>query len=393
MIINNINSLELITAIERASNILNITNHKDINDMTKKQKEDSIQLNNIQLIAKNEVIQIIANNTKEIITIIVNGDVQDEGEISIHKDNFKLISKLIGDINISTNNSESMINIEGKRSISFVNYTQIDKFLSDHYYTVDPFKPAFTMPENEFKQALKIKSAISIDENRQPLQVLCIRNNCFYTCNGCKIIKLVTDINNTCDKDLLIPLNAVIQLDKILDKRCNKDLHFEFSMFQNEMRYLKISNDSFTYITSLYNCEYLNIEKILPSEFTRKITLNSKELSDSLDFAEIAVEPKNKKDPKIPIIFEIKEEKYKDSFTLKVCNKDKMINESITCKEFIFTDPLKIAFSIDFITDSLKVLNEKNDIELLFTSDIGPMILKSKESDKEIHMILPVKIK
>jgi DNA polymerase-3 subunit beta len=362
---------ELKNAIKKAEKIIN-----------KKLKVDILQ--NIKITAYNNKIHVIADNLESRLIIDLDGSIEEEGEILIYNDNFKLINKIKSQLEISDNSNT--VTIEGNRTLNFV---QSDPAMFPEFKK-QCNKKAFTIKAYELKEMLKIKVATLQDDTRPQLNGICIRDNKVYSCDGFRLIRYQLDIHNQCNSDIIIPLNSVNQLDKIIDKKdCQiLEVNYYAELEPNnseQIKYLSITSKDWTFITKLIPCEYFKVEQVIPNEVKYKITIDSKTFKESLEFASEL----GKKDNKNPIVFTITENK----LNIKMSTEKQSMSEDINIYSNMLPDErLKIGFNIKYVLDAIKTLNVEDELLIQFKGrNIDPMLISSKD-DKEMHLILPVKL-
>jgi DNA polymerase-3 subunit beta len=324
-------------------------------------------LESVLLSAKNNKITVTANNTESAIIIDVYGNIEEPGEVLIDKSNFKLIKKLSNRLCITDLND--IINIKGNRELKF---KQIDTDQFPIPKTEVNYE-AFMIPENEFKDSLKIKTFAGTDENRITLCSLCINKNRIIAVDGFRLAKIDLNIDNQAHSNMLIPILAV------------KELKFEyyFDSVKKEINYLKITGDDWQYITRLIAGEYLNIDNVIPQEFKLNLTLPKDVLNDSVEFAkEILTD-------KIPVIFNIA-----DSFKVTALGKDKEFNETIPSNvpNLQEQDYFKVGYNSQYLLDIFKTLQD-DKINLNFSNTWNaPLIITGENKADEIYMVLPVRL-
>jgi DNA polymerase-3 subunit beta len=366
-----INSYDLQNAIEKAEKVM--------------RKAPLPILESVLIEAKDNAIKIAINNLESAIVINVDGYIEESGSFTIGKSNFKLIKKLGGELKISANNNEA--EISANRNLKF-------KYYDPKGYPAirtEVNKKAFDILESEFKAALKIKKFASIEENRPVLCGLCIQGNSLIGLNGWRMGMYGLDIENQCNKDIIIPIQAINELDKILKKNGNDKLSFDYFLeikgigdnAIESIPYLKVSGYNFEYYTRLVEGEYMKVKDFIPSDFETNVQVTKRDLQESLDFASDILKEANagRKSDKLPVVFDIQ-----DQFIINVVSEDKSMEEKLESE--ISGNPVKIGFDPFYMTDILKAI-EDDKINMQFVSSVSPVVIKN---DRELYLICPVRL-
>ena len=341
-------------------------------------------LESVLLSAYDGKITITANNLESAIIIDVDGNIQESGSILIDKSNFKLIKKLSGRLHIT--DDAGTVKIKGNRELKFKqgnieNYPQVKNQVNNE---------AFLITENEFKNSLKIKIFASTEEYRLQIASCCITGNRIAATDGYRFAKIDLNIDNKCNHDIIIPIYAIMELDKILDKKSVKELKFEYysELIGNkeELKYLRITGQEmgmqWQYITRLIGGEYIKIDQIIPTEFKLNININKDKLKESTEFSQEILSEKQ------PIIFDITKE-FKVSGTGKDKEFSEIIHNDLNIAE---SDYMKIGYNPKYLIDVFKTLPDDR-IKLSFVGGANkPMIITGNKTNNETYMVLPVRI-
>jgi DNA polymerase-3 subunit beta len=126
----------------------------------------------------------------------------------------------------------------------------------------------------------------------------------------------------------------------------------------------------------------MNYTSYIPTKFENVITVNTKDLIDSLERASLITSD----DKKYPVKFSINENDMLVSSTADVgISKEQIKIENNG-------SPLMIGFNPRYFIDALKVISDE-EIKISFTSSIGPCIITAIDHDKYLYLILPVRIR
>lgn len=178
------------------------------------------------------------------------------------------------------------------------------------------------------------------------------------------------------DINVIIPTKNLSELVKMfLD-----DDHFvELHIFNNKIIF---KFDHIVLMSSLINGTYPDTSKLIPETFKVKIKTNLHELYDAIDRASL-----------------LTNESEKNTIRFESRGQEATISSNIpeigNVKETIFIEKeeeedIHIAFSSKYMMDAIKSL-EHEEVELLFNSEVEPIIVKNKENPNLIQLILPIR--
>lgn len=188
-----------------------------------------------------------------------------------------------------------------------------------------------------------------------------------------KNIKLDNPIET--DINIVIPGKNIIELEKII----TDDEPVEMHIFNNKILF-KYKNIKFQ--TNLLSGTYPNTSNLIPTEFGIIVKLNKEEYTASVDRAALLTQGKDK-----------------NIIKMKLENKVMTINSyaseigKVEEKLAVDTDTssaIDISFSSKYMLEALRTLKEE-EILLLMTDDVKPIVIKSITDESLIQLILPIK--
>lgn len=343
-------------------------------------------LDTIMLTAETNRIILTVNNLISSLIVDVDGEVIEPGNILIDKSNFKLIKKLSGVLNI-TDEVESIteelkeytVTIKANRNLKFNSldpdgFPEVETGINEE---------AFIMPENIFKDKLKIKVFVAKNHFRQVFNnILISAKNDMVACNTHYLAKYKMNVENKCEKDMIIPVQSVEELNKILDNKSTNDLQFFYNITSNdEPEYLKIVGKGFTYITRLIEGVYPDYEQVIPQSFCTTLNIKNKKLQDSLEFAlEIVKDNKSKS-----IVFSIT-----DQFKVYTIEDDKNMSEILLGD--ITGEELAVSFNAGYVNDILKTISE-DKVSIKISGRTSPAMFQGENNDDEMYVLVPLRLK
>lgn len=378
----NVNQVELKNAIEKLERLLH--------------KAPIPVLDSILLTADNNEITITANNLVSSLTVNILGDIIESGSILIDKSNFKLIKKLTGILNITSIDNMGIVNInteEEKQAVVSNTITikanrnlKFNSILSEQYPEIptDINSEAFVIPENVFKDKLKIKVFSAKGHFREVFNGVLISEDDMVANNTHYLARYKLNIENKCDDQMNIPMQSIDELDKILNNKSTKELQFYFKKDDDnkEMKYIKIVGNDFTYTTRLTEGVYPNYKQVIPDNFHTFIDIKKDQLQDTLEFAMEVV-----KDDKLrPIYFNIKEQLTINTPEEKEKSMSEIIPSEITGEELE-----SIKFNSGYMSTILKVIDE-DKVNIKLGNCHSPAVFIGEDNQNELYVLVPMRL-
>lgn len=189
-----------------------------------------------------------------------------------------------------------------------------------------------------------------------------------------KIVYLDSKINNKLN--IVVPGRNLIELTKILDE---EEKNIELHIFSNN---ILIKTDDMLYLSKLLNNSYPDTSKLIPDKFEVTISANLVELFNTIDRVSLLTSEKDKNLVKM----ELKDKKIILSSTAQEIGK---MEESIEIKKDNDIN-MTIAYSSKYMLDALRTMKCEN-VEIKLNGEIKPIIIKNKEDENLIQLVLPIK--
>lgn len=199
----------------------------------------------------------------------------------------------------------------------------------------------------------------------------------FIATDSYRLAKKQIKLNDAIKEDIniVIPGDNIIELEKILIDNEPVEMH----IFNNKVLF-KYKNLKFQ--TNLLSGQYPNISNLIPDKFEMIVKVVKNDYIASVDRASLLTQGKEK-----------------NIIKMKIQNQEMIINSYASeigkVEEFlkVSTDSsanIDISFSSKYMLDALKTIKE-DEILLLMTDDVKPIIIKSVEDENLIQLILPIK--
>ncbi|MCK9310332.1 MAG: DNA polymerase III subunit beta, partial [Candidatus Cloacimonetes bacterium] len=347
------------------------------------------------LTTDNNEITITANNIVSTLTVSILGDIIELGSILIDKSNFKLIKKLSGILNIISSDNMGLINInteEEKEEVISNTITikanrslKFNSILPEQYPEIptDINSEAFVIPENVFKDKLKIKVFSAKGHFREVFNGVLISEDDMVANNTHYLAKYKLNIENKCDGQMNIPMQSIEELDKILNNKSKKDLQFYFKKDDNnEMKYIKIVGNDFVYTTRLIDGVYPDYKQVIPNSFHTFVDIKKDQLQDTLEFAMEVV-----KDDKLrPIYLNIAEQLTINTPQEKEKSMSEVVPSEITGEELG-----SIKFNSGYMNTILKVIDE-DVVNIKLGTCHSPAVFTGENNEDELYILVPMRL-
>ena len=131
-------------------------------------------------------------------------------------------------------------------------------------------------------------------------------------------------------------------------------------------------------LSRLIEGEYYKIDKMLSSDYETKITVNKKEMLDSIDRTTLLMKESEKK----PVIIDIKDNSMGLAMNSSIGSMDEEIDAVKEGKDIL------IGFNPRFLIDALRVIDDE-EITLYMINPKAPCFIRDKD-ESYIYLILPV---
>lgn len=135
-------------------------------------------------------------------------------------------------------------------------------------------------------------------------------------------------------------------------------------------------------VSKVLEGEFMNYNSYIPTQFETIITVNTRELEESMERASLITS----EDKRYPVRINLSYDKMViSSTTEKGLSKEEIQIENSG-------NTMQIGFNPRYFLDALKVINDEK-IKISFTSPVGPCIITPTDHDRFLFLILPVRLK
>lgn len=187
-----------------------------------------------------------------------------------------------------------------------------------------------------------------------------------------KIVNISNDIEN--DINIVIPGKNLVELTKMLD---NDSGNVEIHLFSNKVLF-KYNN--IVFLSRLLSGTYPTTSSIIPKEFYIELECSFDDLFNMIDRASLLTSDRDKNTIKLSLT---KNELMISSNSPEIGK----VEEKIA---IVADKEMNIAFSSKFMLDAIKSFN-RDKVILCMNSDSSPIVIKNREDDSLVQLVLPIK--
>lgn len=327
--------------------------------------------------AKNNEIKLTANDMELAIETTVSGMILEPGRTAIDAKLFSEIVRKLPDSEViieADSNDNIMIrcekakfNISGKNGDDFAFMPVMEK--RDHIcvsqFTLKEVirQTIFSIAANE-NNKLMTGELFEIDGNS--LQVVSL--------DGHRISIRNVELKDTYDrKKVVVPGKTLIEISRILPGEKDSEVYIFFGK-----NHILFEFDQTVVMSRLIEGEYFKIEQMISSDFETKVTINKRDLLDSIERSILLVRESDKK----PIIINIKDDNMEISMNSVIGSMREDMAVHKTGKDIM------IGFNPRFLMDALRVIDDE-DINIYMVNSKAPCFIRDDEQSY-IYLILPV---
>ena len=324
-----------------------------------------------------EKIKLTANNMELGIETLIDGEIEEEGEVALEARIFQEIIRHLPDsevtITTESNNmtaivcEKSKFNIVGRPGNDFPALPEVIKKdpLTISQFTLKEIvrQTIFSISESETN---KMMSGELFEIKNNELRVVSL--------DGHRIsIRKVALKNEYNDIKVVVPGKTLNEVSKIISGDNDKDLDIFFTD-----KHILFEFEDTIVVSRLIEGEYFKVEQMLSNDYETKFRINRKYFIDCIERSTLLVKEGDKK----PIIVDVTDE----SIELKISSTIGSLDEFIDIEKE--GRDIKIGFNPKFLIDALKAVDEET-IDVYMVNPKAPCIIKDEE-ESYIYLILPV---
>lgn len=324
-------------------------------------------------------IKLIGNDLQLGIETVVKGDIIEPGTIAI---NAKIFSEIIrklpdNDVTIETDASlntrivceKSKFNISGSEGLEFPALPVIEKNnvirLSQFTLREVIRQTVFSISDNE---STKLMTGEYFEITGNHMRVVALDGHRISIRN----VDLKEDFGNY---KVIVPGKTLNEICKILTGETDDNVNIYIGdkeiMFELEDTII---------LSRIIEGEFYKIDQMLSADYETKITVNKRDLFNSIDRATLLVKETDKK----PVVICITDNKLELRMNTQIGSMNDELEIQKEGKDIL------IGFNPRFLIDAIRVIDDEN-INIHYINSKGPCFIKDKD-ESYIYLILPVNI-
>jgi DNA polymerase-3 subunit beta len=328
--------------------------------------------------ASADKIQIIANDLELGIETSITGQVEEEGEICVKAKMFSEIIRKLPSDEIKIFTEENMLHIVcGKAKFSIpVQSTEEFPFLPEVMKEKKIIISQYTLRN----MIQKTVFSISDNENNK------IMTGELLEINGSKISLSSLDghrisIKNENLKEeydhirVIVPGKTLIEVSKILTGNVDDPVNLFFTD-----KHILFEFENTIILSRLIEGKYYQIENMISKDYETKITINRREMLESIERTTLLLKESDKK----PVLFDIKDSEMVFSLHSDFGNMDEEMDIEKEGKDIL------IGFNPRLMMDALRAI-ENETINIFFVNQKAPCFIRD-ENESYIYIIMPINI-
>ena len=330
--------------------------------------------------ASGSEIKLTANDMELGIETKVEGTIHERGKIALDA---KLLSEIVrklssaGDSVVTIESDEkftttiscekSVFHIQGRdgEEFAYLPYIERDNYICLSQFTLKEVirQTIFSIAPNDSN---KMMTGELFQVSGSQLKVVSL--------DGHRISIRNVELKDTYhDIKVIVPGKTLSEVSKILGGDNEKEVLIFFSS-----NHILFEFDDTIVVSRLIEGEYFRIDQMLSSDYETKITVNKRELLDSIERATILIRENDKK----PLIINVVDQELQ----LKMNSSFGSMNAEVTAHKT--GSDIMIGFNPKFLIDALRIIDDE-EVTLYMLNPKSPCFIRDEEG-KYIYLILPV---
>ena len=314
---------------------------------------------------------------------IIKSDIEKSGSIVVYLKTFNEIIRKIESEEITFEVENNIFIIKSTSGIFKLLTMNPDEFTRLPIFNVEK---EIEISEKMFKDMVrKTVFATSSDQNRPVYTgaLIDIQDSIInmVAIDGFRMAIRKEYLDKKCDFRAIIPAKTLTEITKTLSD--SEDNVLKIGVNKNQALFRM---GPCTVISRIIDGEFLNYNNIIPSENDTRVRISRKNLLETLERVSIFCKESSEKDKKVPIKMNIGIDIFEISCVSVTGDAKEKVNAVVEGKN------IEIGFNPRYLMEALRVIDD-DEIELNFTSNILPLIIKPLTGSGFIYMVLPVKLK
>ena len=329
-------------------------------------------------------IRLITNDLEIGTEYILNAEIEEAGATVVDMKTFNEIIRKIESLEITFEEKDGIFAIKSTSGVFKLQTMNAEEYKRLPVFNIEK---QIEISQKVFKDMVKktVFSA-SVDMNRP------VYTGVLITVTG-NVINLVAidGFRMAIKKELLesysndfkaiIPAKVLTEVIKSLEDE--EDKKIRIGVNKNQALF---EMDECTVVSRIIDGEFLNYNNVLPAEADTKVTINRKQFLEAIERVAIFSRDVSEKDKKVPVKVSIQMDSIEVSCVSVTGDAKEIVNSVVEGKN------LDIGFNPRYLIEALRVI-EDEEIQMEFSTNVSPLIIKPIAGNTYIYMVLPVKIK
>lgn len=261
----------------------------------------------------------------------------------------------------------SEFNLNGIKSID---YPKIDLTKRGEHFTIDSLVLKTIINQTVFATSDKESRPILTGVNFRAFQgeLSCIATDSY------RLAKKIVPVEPELRFNITIPAKSLNEISKIIEKVEDIDVYVSD-------RKILFAMDNIIIQTRLIDGAYPDTSRLIPTEFSYQLNIDSRDLLNAIDRASLLSSDSSN-------IVKLSMSEDHVQMTSK-SQEIGSVEEDLSSAKFSGT-PFNISFSSKYVSDAVRAIGQ-SDIQILFTGEMRPFILKSENDESLFQLVLPVR--
>lgn len=240
---------------------------------------------------------------------------------------------------------------------------------------------AFNMKQGVFRDLIRQTIfAVSIDETRPVLTGSLLEckdgTATMVSCDSFRVAVRKAEIEDeNLELKIIIPGRILGEVSKILQ---NEDEDMNIFCTRNQVQF---DMGEYKLVSRLLEGEYFKYESFIPNNFETKVVINRQRFLESVERASVVIVTEEKR---YPVTFRIEGDNMIIQTTTNIGSARDMLTVEAEGND------IEIRFNPRYFIESLRAIDDEV-VEVCFTNDIGPCIIKPIDSNDYIYLIVPLR--
>lgn len=324
-------------------------------------------------------IKLTGNDLEMGIEYYMNGDVLSKGSVVINSKMFGEIVRRLPDAEVSIEATENNTVIIDCNASHF----EINGLKGEGFPALPVIKKenAFSISQKNLRDMIRqTLFAVSPDDNRPILTGTLIEiingQLTLVSCDSYRVALRKSSIDNKeFNLSIVVPGKTLSEVGKILQPTEDKvEIYSTKNQIQFDMGNYKL-------VSRLLEGEYFRYRSFIPEEHGTTVTIDRQVLLAAIERASLVIVTDERR---YPLNFDISGD------NMRIHSSTNMGNANEQLKVEMKGNDLEIRFNPRYFMEALRAIDDEK-VEISFTNDVGPCVVKPLEGDEYTYLIVPLR--